>query len=125
MRFTITFVSTIFVCAFANAEELGRWCDTPLPGINEYDVKFELRGDTTKGFALIQTFWDRSKTTEHLIRNGFQFHPISKNGRYYRLREDGALEAFSKGEIEYVLKAGSFPKSTSLGENISDSSVCY
>lgn len=119
------FVSVLFACAFANAEELGSWCDTPLPGVGEYDVKFELKGDEANGFALVRTFWDGSKSTEQLIRNGSHFYPTATDGDYYHLTEDGALEVISKGKTKYILKAGSFPKSRSLDKVLSDNSVCY
>lgn len=48
-KLTASLTTALFVCSFGNAEELGQWCDTPLPGISEYDVKLELRGDTKTG----------------------------------------------------------------------------
>ena len=91
----------------ASAEEVGRWCDIPVPGMAALDGLMVLKAKGGSTYSLHITYGDKSERTITLEKSGSRYRDLEGGfGEYYSVRSNGQLGIYdSEGFIRAARSA--------------------
>ena len=76
------------------AQEVGRWCDMPVPAMASIDNLMILKAEGGKDYSLSLSYGDGSGTTLQLTKSGSKYLSDNSFGEYYTIRSDGQLAIY-------------------------------
>ncbi|MCR9194611.1 MAG: hypothetical protein NXH88_07755 [Hyphomonas sp.] len=83
-----------FSVATASAQEVGRWCDIPVPGLSSIDNLMVMKAEGGSEYTLELTYGDGSGTARKLTKSDSKYLAGDSFGEYYVIRSNGQLAIY-------------------------------
>lgn len=85
---------SVLLMGTASAQEVGRWCDIPVPALKSIDNLMVLSSSGGNAYSLKLSYGDGSENVVKLTKSGSKYLTGNGFGEYYTIQSNGRLAIY-------------------------------